>query len=238
MSDLVAVDATNYSIARLHPDALIEILRESIGETNLDVWDFDIIKVPAGGALQWEIPSLTGKPTYKPAIEGIIIHIKTIRSYWQERFSGSGSPPDCSSPDGIAGYGNPGGTCRQCPMAKFGSSEDGFAQACKEQRLFFLLPEESLLPVILKGPPSSLSALKSFTLRLAAAGKRPSDVITRFTLERATNHAGIAYARIVPQVVGVVSDDISHIIRAYARQFQASIEGVPWANLLSDDKED
>src|SRR5687768_9606851 len=50
----------------------------------------------AGGATFWTVPSLDGEDSVKE-IQGVILHHKQSRTYWEKDYDGSNTPPDCSS---------------------------------------------------------------------------------------------------------------------------------------------
>ena len=84
---------------------------------------FPRIKIPAGGVLQFELP--TGDPQhpdYSPTLTGVILFNHASCAYWPEGDEYSDDvPPLCSSVDGKQGYGEPGGVCETCALSQFGS---------------------------------------------------------------------------------------------------------------------
>lgn len=190
----------DYAIMTVEPAELGLVLRENVGADGLSPFDLDRVKVPAGGGTTWTVPSLEGDEETK-TIEGIVIFQRTVRSYWSSAFSGSGTPPDCSSQDGITGVGNPGGPCEMCPLAQFGSAPNGRGQACKTNRLLFLLRPQSVLPMLVAVPPSSLKDVRTYLLRLTGQGIPFYGVITGLELARDKNADGIAYSKVAPRLV-------------------------------------
>ena len=72
---------------------------------------FPRVKIPAGGALQFEIPSDNPEdPDYAKTLEGVILYSHSTGAYWPEgsEYDDNVSPL-CSSLDGKMGYGTPGG---------------------------------------------------------------------------------------------------------------------------------
>ena len=102
---------------------------------------FPRIKIPAGGVLQFELP--TGdpqQPDYSPTLTGVILFNHAICAYWPEGDEYSDDvPPLCSSVDGKQGYGEPGGVCEACALSQFGSASNGRGKACKNMRVLYLL---------------------------------------------------------------------------------------------------
>lgn len=204
-----------------------DALRENLDGASLSMWDLARIRVPAGGGTTWIEPTVDGDQETK-GIEGVIVHMRTVRSMWRQEFSGEGTPPDCSSTDGVTGMGDPGGACRTCPYAAWGTSPKGTgAQACKQARLLFVLRPADLLPVVVAAPPSSLKAVKQYLLRLAGAGAPYHAVITRLELERTKNAGGIAYAQIVPRLIAKLAPPQAATFRAYGESLALTLDEGP-----------
>lgn len=162
--------------------SLSDIISDSLDGVQMTMFDLDIIKVPGGGTTSFDIEDAD-----KSKIEGIILHILDMRSYWDKESGDDdgamNSPPDCSSYGGITGYGTPGGKCATCQYAAFGSGKNG-GQKCKHMKLVFLAKENSFLPVAIKFPPTSLNAVKAYTLSMIKAGKKRDDFSCFFSLKK------------------------------------------------------
>jgi hypothetical protein len=200
---------------------LQSIMRENIGEgANMDRFDLEQIHVPAGGATSWEVPTLDGVESVKD-LEGVIVGWRDTRQYWAESFddTGGGTPPDCSSEDGVTGVGDPGGDCASCPFSQWGSGKNN-AQACRATRPMLFVTPQSIIPMVIVVPPSSLQAMKKFFLRLAGASTPYYGVITRLSLEKAKSGTGIAYASIVPASGGRLTADEQEKMGAYAKSLR------------------
>lgn len=199
----------NYAALAVPPSDIAEMLLAASGGQRLSPFDLDVVKVPSGaGAAMWSVQTLDGEEAVK-TVEGIAILQRTVRSYWHESLeaNGGGSPPDCSSPDGQIGRGDPGGECMDCPMAEFGSdTKNGRGQACKQNVLLFLLRPDSTIPMVVKVPPSSVKAIKSFVLRLAGRSVPPFGVVLSLALKKTQNAGNIAYFEIVPSLVRRLDD--------------------------------
>lgn len=170
-------------------DHMKKVIAANIGSgvSSMTPFDLDRIRVPSGNSLTWEIPSLEGtKPERE--FEGIIVGWTEGRSYWSTRFSpGQSSPPDCYSDDLITGIGEPGGPCKTCPWAQWGSAigpdgQQAKGQACRTVRLLFTMLRNNALPVVVSIPPSSLGEVKSYFMRLASQGFFFNSVVTKFSL--------------------------------------------------------
>jgi hypothetical protein len=180
-----------------------------------DVGEFDLPRVtmPAGGGTRWEIPGLAGTESSE-TLTGILVYTRQTRAYWPSK-DVTGDPPQCASRDGQVGIGDPGGECRTCPHAQFGSDGQR-GQACKQQSQWFLLRADSFLPVVLGLPPTSLKAAKQYMLALAGAGIRYFEVVTDIGLERDQNLDGQKYSRAVPRLGGRLDPDTTARAREYA----------------------
>jgi len=179
-------------------DAISTALSTNIGAGGLSEFDLPRIKMPAGGGLQWIVPTLEGE-AMEPAIEGVIVLARDTRAYYAQPISesGGGQPPDCWSADGTTGIGKPGGACMACPLARYGSAPGSRGQACKQIKQLFVLRGSLLLPEVVTLPPTSLKAAKQYLLKLTSQGVPYYAVVTRIGLERTKNAQGIAYSRAV-----------------------------------------
>jgi hypothetical protein len=212
---------------------LQEALEVNSGGQRISPFDLDVVKLPSGGMTAWTIPDIIEGEVIAKTIEGIVVLQRNIRSWWRESLDekGGGSPPDCSSQDGKTGYGLPIGhpdldveirydqdgkevipesyrgtfACDACPLAQFGSAAKGGGQACKQNRLLFLLTPESSLPIVIKVPPSSLRAMQSFMLKLSGKGIPMYGAVIALALKKVSNSANIDYAEIVPTLVSRLS---------------------------------
>lgn len=203
MTDLVPFE--RFEIAGVDAGELIETVRANLGGQELKPSDLDVVKMPSGGGLFFEVPDLEDVKAEK-TLNGVIIHHNLVRAFWKEDLdeSGGGTPPDCSSPDSVWGYGEPGDGlraqsppkgCDDCPMAVFGSAEDGRGQACKQSHLLFLVRPDELLPTVVRLAPTSLQPAKQFLLRLSSKAVPYYGVQVEIGLEKATSAGGQDYAK-------------------------------------------
>jgi len=188
---------------------------EALDGEELSPWDLPEVSIPAGGGTTWELNTIEGDVSTKN-LDVVIVDIQRVRYYYAQDYDGSNTPPDCASGDGLVGIGTPGGDCTTCPLAAWGSGDDKTnAQACNERRHMLLLSEFSTLPLFLNLPPSGLKALKRYVTGLMGAGKKPWAVLTRITLEKAKNSAGIEYSRAKFEVVGSLAPEQVAIAEGY-----------------------
>ena len=95
---------------------------------------FDRVKIPSGGGLAFEIPGDDPEnPDVAKELIGVIVDHHLINAFWQDKYSGGNTPPECSSMEGKVGTGNPGGSCKLCPLNQFGSGEGGHGKGLPEQ---------------------------------------------------------------------------------------------------------
>jgi hypothetical protein len=191
-----------------------EILSTNHGETGVDLSELRRIKIPAGGATLWTLPTLTGEETARE-LPCIILSSQDIRKYWGTPMEVQGNvPPDCYSTDGLTGVGNPGGQCSQCPHSHFGPN--GESPACKEMRELVVLQESKLLPDIISLPRTSKIPSGYYFARLSSRRLSCRSVITTIGLEKMKNNQGIVYSRatftagdvLTPEQEGIITQHI------------------------------
>lgn len=163
---------------------------------HIDPSILDRVRVPAGGGTAWEVPTISGETESVKELKGIIVGAKDSRLYFSKKYDGSNDPPDCFSDDGITGVGDPGGNCAECPLSKFGSG--GERPRCAQRKLILLLRSDSVLPIVLNLPPSSLREVERYFMRLSAQRKTFFQVETTFKLEKDKSGDGIVYSRAIP----------------------------------------
>ena len=225
-SNLPAVRASQFLALTGDPKGLIETMQQNVGGGKLSEFDLDRIKVPAGGGLSWEVPGL--ETTQAPHVDGVVVLWRDPRAFWEKGFeeSGGGTPPDCSSPDGVVGVGNPGGPCASCPHSQWGSKEDGRGQACKQMRLLLMLREGDMLPVAVVAPPTSLGPLRKLFLRLVSKNVPYWSVVLRLGLVKEKSAGNFTYSKIVPSVIGRLDEQASAAARAYGEAMAPAFAAV------------
>lgn len=198
----------------------LEIIRANV-QGDITPFDLDRIKIPSGGGLAWEIPTI-GKPQTTQELDGVVIFYKNTRAFWEKEYSGEKNPPDCSSDDAVSGFGSPGGKCAMCALSKFGSStnqKSPDSQACKNVLLLFLMRPGKTLPYVVPCPPSSVSIIKKHFLRMANEGIPYYQAVQRFELEKDKNNAGIEYSKIKPSVIEVLPESFMSTVKEMQEGF-------------------
>ncbi len=151
-----------------------------------------------------------------------MVEYTTPRAYWEKPLEpGNVTPPDCSSPDGIRGTGDPGGLCHLCPMSKYGSNprEGSNGQACSEKRMLLLLRPDSILPLVVQAPSTSIRNVFDYTMNLANDQEMAfHHVYTQLTLEK-VGGGGLEYSKVNLKSLGPVSEEYIPRIEAYQASF-------------------
>ena len=228
---LAPIENFDYVVLNVAPEEreqFAEVMRENLAGEHITDRDLERVVLPAGGARQWEVPTIDASE-YQDTIEGIIIHRTFPRAYWETNLDDSGSktPPDCSSPDGVKGFGNPGGDCHSCPFNQWGSAERGNGKACKEKQMLFVLRTSDLLPMVVQVPSTSLQQVKNHFLRLASHNPPHKfyHTITQLTLEKVEANP-FDYSRIVLRSSGIVPDEKREAVGAYRDALMPSLQAI------------
>ena len=224
----------HYAVLQFSPDELKEAVEENLQGERLGVSDLDRVKIPAGGGTIWEVPTMDGTDDVKE-LDGVIIFWKVAAACWKDEYSGGSAPPDCYSDDGKTGHGlfaeACGGECAKCPMHEWGSSpKGGNAKGCKEVRQVFILQQDSLLPILLNLPPSSIKPFRKYLRQLLQRGKSYTSVVSRFTVEKDTNAGCIVYSRVKATALVELPAEAKAKIKAFAESIRPTLEAVRAVN--------
>jgi hypothetical protein len=216
MAKEVAVKETAQFMVLANAQNAIEALKSNMEGETLSPMDLDRVSVPAGGGVSWCVPTLDGEETTQEII-GVLVGVQNCRAYWAGDFAGGGDPPDCVSEDAVTGVGDPGGACKVCLMAAFGSDSRGKGQACKQIKRLFVLRPASMLPLVVNLPPSSIKAATRYLLRLAGNGLKYQAAVTRITLEKTKNSDGIAYSTAIFALAAKLDPAQAQALEDYAK---------------------
>lgn len=250
-TDIATVE--QYAAMEVAPREIADMLLEASGGQRISPFDLDVVKVPSGqGAPMWAVQGLDGEDAAK-TVDGIMILSRTIRSWWETSIdeTGGGSAPDCSSQDGQVGVGAPKGhpdftegnyevrysasgeeikrgrfDCNTCPLAEFGSDARGRGQACKQALLIFMLRPESVIPMVIKVPPSSIKPMRNFILSMQGRGVKPFGAVVSLGLKKVTKGGSPAYFEIDPKISRRLDPDEVGKIRALREALLPVLSGV------------
>jgi hypothetical protein len=208
MKDLIPNDtpADSFAISAAPEGAVM--VREAFEKLGIESFRLSRISLPAGGATAWTVPTLEGDEMVKE-LEVIVAAVKgNEKVFWREDFSGAGSPPDCSSHDGISGFGiidadpKPDAVpekhvCATCPHNQWGSAANGGGKRCNDIAMLYIFRKDARMPDMIVVPPSSLKSMREYAMKLMQAGLRMTDVTTTLFLEQAQSASGIKYSKMV-----------------------------------------
>ena len=187
---------------------------------------FQRVKIPAGGVVQFEIPSDDPEnPDYIKTLEGVILHHHASCAYWPEGSEyDDDATPLCSSVDGKVGVGEPGILCATCPMNQFGSGKEGRGKACKNMRQLYLLRSGDYMPMQVTLPPTSLSPFREFMNQAFVLRRRTSfSSVVQIGLKKASNGTNDYSVATFKKLYDFEGEDLAQI-RAYANSFKEQIK--------------
>jgi hypothetical protein len=204
-----------------------QIMGMNLGGMELSASDLPRLKFPKSPI--WTIPSAKGDNN-TPTLTGAILYIRATRVFFTEKYSPKNpTAPACWSNDSINGMGKPGGLCKKCPMAKFGSAaqmgladEGSNGQACTQRLMIAFLTQDSRLPYILSLPPTSLKPMKQFLLGL---DKPFWEYQFQLGLEPKQNNFG-DYVVVRPMPVKELDPESIERVKASALEYKALLEGI------------
>ena len=189
----------------------------------LDV-TFEKIKIPSAGSITFEVPDDDGETDAVKEFSAVILYQHPLFCYYKTKYTGGNNPPDCGSFDGKTGIGDPGGDCKSCPLNQYETADEGKGKACKNRRRIYVLREGEVFPLLLSLPTGSLKEFTNYLKRLLSKGKKSNNVVTRFSLQKATSSGGVVYSqaqfavdRVLTPDEQVLIDKMSEQIRGYSK---------------------
>lgn len=183
---------------------------------------FPRVKIPAGGALQFEIPSDDpDNPDYQKYLAGIILYNHDNYAYWPEGNEyDDNATPLCSSVDGKLGIGEPGGACAACALNRFGTGPEGRGKACKNMRALYLLRSGEYMPLQVMLPPTSLTPFREFMNQSFMIRRRATyGSVIQIGLKKANNGKDDYSVATFRRLYDLEGEDLAQI-RAYANAFK------------------
>ena len=176
---------TGYAaLDEMNPSQLARLIEENLPDDGISFRDLAKITVPSQGRVTWTFET-AGEEVSTRSLEGIILHTMIHRAFWQKspEDSGGSAPPDCASTDGQTGIGNPGGSCRTCPLNVF--PPNGGGKPCRESRIIFLLQPHKKMPSVVQAPPTSIPQIRKYLTQLTTEEFLPQWAVeTSLTLTR------------------------------------------------------
>lgn len=187
---------------------------------------FQRVKIPGGGALQFEIPSDDPEnPDYAKTLEGVILYHHPNNAYWPEgsEYDDSTSPL-CSSTDGKLGIGEPGGLCATCALNAYGSAPEGAGKACKNMRILYFLRSGDYMPLQVTLPPTSLKPFREFMNQSFMLRRRVSyGSVVQIGLKRMNNGKDDYSVATFRRLYDFEGEELAQI-RAYANGFKEQVK--------------
>jgi len=171
-----------------------DLIREELDGLNLS---FGKVKIPSGGGLCYEVPGEDGESDTVKEFSAVILLQHPLNAFYATKYTGGNQPPDCAAIDGKHGVKRATGevcVCADCPHNQFGSADNG-GKACQNRRRIYILREGELFPMLLSLPTGSLQEFTRYLMGLLTKGRKSNSVVTRFSLQKATNKGGIAYSQ-------------------------------------------
>lgn len=207
----------------------LDIIHANLKSQPLSFDLFDVVKSPSGGSTVFSVPGLSGDEAEKE-LTGIILDYTTPRAYWDTPDPVEGTPPVCLSQNSIISHD--GKACAHCVYNDFGSKDgETNAKACKESVLLILLRPNNVIPLLVRIPVTSKARYLKYATRLLSTLTPISSVVTKISLEKATNKTGKPYALFNFEAVGRLSPEEAAQARSFGQQF---MEIVNAAELVPD----
>lgn len=209
----------NLQVLQLDAEALAEEM-DGLGPI-----PYEKVKIPSGGGLAFEVPTDDeDNPDMVKELKGIILYHHPINAFWQNKYDGQNSNPDCASYDGKVGVVTATGECidcSRCPHNQFGSDTNGRGKACKNMHRCYVLMEGNPVPIILTLPPSSIKGLRDYLgKKVVMKGMRSYEVITKISLKKEQSGDGITYSRAVFNFAGKLEGDMLGTVREMAESIK------------------
>ena len=188
--------------------------------------NFQQVKVPAGGALQYEIPTEDpDNPDYSRYLEGVILYHHPSNAYWPETEDGEdddNAPPQCQALDGKFGHGSPGGLCDACGYNRFGTRGKG--KACKNMHMVYLLRSGEFMPLQISLPPTSIRPFNEFVSRAFLLRRRGiCSAVVQLGLKK-MNNGKDDYSVTTFKLLRYFEGEELRQIRDYADQFKEQVK--------------
>lgn len=187
---------------------------------------FQRVKIPAGGVIQFELPSDDPEnPDYAKTLTGVILFNHSTNAYWPEGDEYDDNvPPLCSSVDGKQGIGTPGGLCQTCALNRFGSGSDGKGKACKNMRVLYLLRSGEYMPLQLTLSPTSIKPWSNFINQAFLFRQRATyGSVVQIGLKKMNNGSNDYSVATFRRMYDFTGEELTQV-RVYANSFKEQIK--------------
>jgi hypothetical protein len=237
-NELAVIDTKNYAMLAFDPAEAAEAIRETVGTID-PRRDLTVLVAPGPKGKAWDIVSPTGEVDEAKSVSGIIVAKRQMRAYYADAYSpGSSTPPTCSAEPNRDGdwYGQSdddrlnGKNCDTCPFNQFGSASVGNGKACSEYvGLIMYRPDDVLLPIVVRVPPSALKAWRGYTMALIKLDPRLRlhNVVTEISLEPVKDDVPKWHFKLVGKVDGTTAAGIAARASLFGAPTQATVPNEP-----------
>ena len=219
MSDKLAKTSFNALVQVEGGRTVAEMIAMNTGGQGMSESDIQRLKIPAGGGLAWEVPTVTGEDIVKD-LECVVLAFNDHRVYYEGEYDGSNNPPNCSSknlhtgrwvtnydPEAQDDFEYELRDCFHCPMNRWGSAAKGRGKACSERRLMLVLTPGRALPFLIDIPSGSIAPVRQYFNQLTGESKVFFELVTNLKLERAESGGKIVYSQVRPFFVRDLNDE-------------------------------
>lgn len=205
--------------ADVDPRKVMQFYKE-LGESEDGMTGFRAV-VGLGGSTAFTVKTGIGDDQFPSKIYGIVLYSHDFNVYFNDELQGE--PPECFSGDGITGHNRITGEtcdCSKCPRNR--RSDGKKSKECRNKKRTYVLTEGLMVPMVLDLPPASLkSGWKPYQSALRMIGFRsPHEVLTEFSLERATNANKNIYSKIIMKPVGLLPKETVKTVEAIRTVFK------------------
>lgn len=219
-----------YALATMDEKELKSVIEVNLAGESGGLTEFDLVRasVPSGGGKSFKVEAADGQ-SESAVIEGVIVCHQNRRAFYEQEFGGEGSggPPSCWSPDGVTGYGSEaaacGGSCVRCKWSQYGTAtkngKPGRGQKCQQKKTLFLVPKDSILPMVISLPPTSLGAFKAYIAQLISKRIPITGIVTAVSLEVAKNKGGQSFSECRFKAVATLAPEEEKTFRAFGELF-------------------
>jgi hypothetical protein len=230
------VPFNDYAIVKSGIEDVMEVVRQNLGDSaSISRFDLERIKIPGAGGKAWDLTDENMKPAPAVTFDAIILHQKTVRSYWEKAYGdGEVGPPNCSSEDGNYGAGEPGGICSKCSLNQYGTAAKGRGKACREMKALFLLRPGFVMPTLICLPPSSLTNHKDYVMALINRRRFVYSVVSSFGLEqdKGGESSNIDYSKVTLHVGSMLDPDQIKLVNAVRLAFTPMFEAIKASDVV------